>query len=436
MSTLDVYFRDDHCACLSEDKNGKLKFQYLDSWVENARMPVSLTLPLSKTAYGNSQIAAFVANYLPEGDDLRARLERLLHVDATDDFGLLKAIGRESAGALSFWPEGERPESTEKQYTPISLEDFHQWREYAHQQPFQFKGQTLRMSLGGAQAKMALYFDTDDKPYLPQQGAPTSHILKPKIAGCLPSSVHIEYLTMKLATAVLGEKEVPAVDIWQNCYRIRRFDRPRSGKTLRRLHQEDYCLILGRMPKKKYESEHTAENLLASCFAKLDQLGSQGLVAAPALQRLRLLNQVIVNVLLHNPDAHLKNYALMLKENGLIEVSPMYDSLCTYGMRFTAEGEAWGQTAGPASHTLKLSLRIGNAVDINQVSRQDWDIFAKDCGFTAAFVRRRLHTLAEKLSAALPEVINAALAVEPLAEAAANLLNRAVQKQLARLRAD
>lgn len=430
MSMLEVYFRDSHCARLIETTNDRYQLQYLDSWLERGKVPVSLTLPIDKKIYEHEQVAPLVANLLPEGNDLRNRLERLLHIDINDDFGLLGAIGRESAGALSFWPEGESPQDNEQGYSTLSLEDFQQWREFAHQQPFLFKGQTLRMSLAGAQAKTALYFDGEDNPCLPEHGAPTSHILKPNIQGCLPGTVYTEYLTMELARAVLGKDEVPKVDIWENCYRVRRYDRPRKNANLRLLHQEDFCLALGRMPTRKYESERRPEHLLKDCFSLLDQLGDRGLIATPAIERQRLLNQVIVNVLLHNPDAHLKNYSLLWQDSGQICVSPLYDSLCTYGLNFTATGEAWGQGAGPAAHTRNMSLWIGDAIVIDQIRRQDWEQFAIECGFTAAFVRRRVRGLAITMEDKLHLVADSVIAQYPLAEAAANAVIEGVEQQL------
>jgi len=430
MSTLEIYFRNTHCARLTENTDGTLQFQYLESWLEHGRVPVSLTLPLDQVIYAHEQVAPFVANLLPEGDDLRSRLERLLHVDKKDDFGLLGAIGRESAGALSFWPEGQSPSDNEQRYSRLSLDEFHEWREYAHQQPFRIRGQTIRMSLAGAQAKTALYFDLEDNPYLPEHGAPTSHILKPNIQGCLPSTVYTEYLTMELARAALGKDEVPEVDIWQNCYRIRRYDRPRKHNGLRRLHQEDFCLALGHIPTRKYESEQRPEQLLAACFNLLDQLGDQDLLIAPVMERQRLLNQVIVNVLLHNPDAHLKNYALLLQDTGKITVSPLYDSLCTYGLNFSAADDAWATGVGPAAHTRNMSLWIGGTNAINQISQQDWAQFAIQCGFTAAFVRRRVRELAETISDALAQTIETVIAQHPLAVPAANAVREGVTQQV------
>jgi len=275
-----------------------------------------------------------------------------------------------------------------------------------------------------------LFFDGGDQPFFPENGAPTSHILKPRIQGCVPNTVFTELLTMRLARAVLGEDEVPSTDIWQNCYRIRRFDRPLAEAGVHRLHQEDFCLALGRMPGQKYEFQSPQERLLAPCFNLLDKLGEDGLVVSPALERMRLLNQVILNVLLHNPDAHLKNYALLYLDNGSLCVSPLYDSLCTFGLNFAATGGAWALDAGPAAHTRQMSLCIGNALMIDQISRQDWESFAIECGFTGPFVRRRVQAMAEAVNAALQPVIDSVLEEHPTAERAALAVGSGVAAQV------
>lgn len=410
MNALNVYFRDTHCARLTQDASGRPRFQYLDSWLQQGKVPVSLTLPLGDEVYTADQVTPFIANLLPQGRDLRDGLERLLQVELEDDFGLLCAIGRECAGAISFWPEGESPQDNEPRYSQLNVAEFHQWCEFAHQVPFQPRGRTLKISLAGEHAKTALYFDSQDICYLPENGASTSHILKPGIQGRMPDTAHTEYLTMKLARVVLGDDEVPAVDLWQNCYRIRRFDRPLQYHKPRRLHQEDFCLALGRMPARKYESRHAAEHLLGACFHFLDLLGEQGLVAAPAIERQRLLNQVILNVLLHNPDAHLKNYALMLQDNGKICVTPLYGSLYTPNRN--------------------MSLRIGNALIIDQIGEQDWQQFAIECGFTATFVRRRVRKLAGTVSDVLPLVIGSVLAEYPMVEQASEAVRVGVTQQV------
>jgi serine/threonine-protein kinase HipA len=435
MSTLDVYFREAKCARLSEDPQGRLQLRYLDTWIEQQGIPVSIRLPVRPEPCEHEQVAPFVAAFLPEGAPLRERIERLLHVDSKHDFGLLAALGRECAGALSFCPEGEGP-AAKLRYAELSDSQFDEWREFAHQQPLQFQDRTLRLSLPGEQSKTALYFDEHDNPYLPLNGGPTTHILKPRIPGCRPSSIFVELITMRIARAVLGENRVPATDVWRNCYRVRRFDRPPGapqGKPgVIRLHQEDLCLALGRMPTAKYESASEGETLLPACFQLIDALGEQGRIRSPAVERMRLLDQVILNVLLHNPDAHLKNYALLYSEEGGLEIAPLYDCLCTSGLAFeSGEANGWAPGTGPAAHTRDLSLRIGEAAQIDQVRMADWEQLCEQCGFTRAFARRRVRLLAERLEQALRPTVDAILEATPAAESAAAEIEKGVGVQVA-----
>jgi len=431
MSLLKVYFQKTPCGTLFEDAGGVLQFQYLDEWVEENRSQISVRLPVSNQVYVNEQVAPFVASFLPEGESLRKRLEKLLHVDAENDFELLSVLGRESAGALSFWPEDEEPFAEEPQYDALGTAEFEKWKEYAHHLPQQFKGRTIRLSLAGAQSKTALFFNEANNPFLPEKGAPTTHILKPRMQGCQPSTVFVELLTMRVAQAVLGRARVPDTDLWQNCYRIRRFDRPKINDGVSRLHQEDFCLALGRMPNQKYESASPRERLLRYCFKLIDDLGEMGLIESPAIERLHLLDQVILNALLHNPDAHLKNYAFLYRQDGTLEIAPLYDSLCTQGMQFAAENAgAWSSDVGLATHTRELSLKIGNAVLIDQITLEDWEAFAIECGFTQAFVRRRIKSLAENIGTQFQAVVDSVLNEFPAAEPAANAVTQGVFGQI------
>jgi serine/threonine-protein kinase HipA len=431
MSTLKVYFRDIPCAQITESSGGQLRLSYLTSWIEDYGFPISTLLPVKAEAFENEVVAPLIASFLPEGETLRRRLEKLLHIDAEHDFGLLSVIGRESAGALSFWPEDETPATADAKYIPLSDEEFDAWKQYAHQLPLQFPGREIRLSLAGAQSKTALYFDEKGHAFLPKNGTPTSHILKPAIPGCRPSSAHVELITMQIARSVLGSDRVPETDLWRNCYRVQRFDRPRTEAGVYRLHQEDFCLALGRMPNQKYESGSPQERLLAPCFKLIDKLGERGMIMSPAVERMHLLDQVILNVLLHNPDAHLKNYAFLYREDAVLEISPLYDCLCTAGLAFRKDNSpGWNHIAGPEIHTRNLSLRIGNAAQIDRVGMADWESFADECGFTKAFVRRRVKMLAEGVIEQLQPVRDAMLNTVPAADQAVEGVVRGVSSQV------
>ncbi len=435
MAMLKVFFGDHYCADLHESPQGELSLKYCPQWIEENAIPISIRLPVTDAVYGHELIAPFVASFLPEGDALRQRLQRLLHVDAKHDFGLLAAIGRESAGALSFWPVDEQPHAENARYIELNDEEFENWKAYAHQLPLQFPGRKIRLSLAGAQSKTALYFDRKNAAYLPEQGAPTSHILKPAIPGCRPNSAFVELISMRIAREVLGNARVPEADVWKNCYRVRRFDRIPASQRLARLHQEDFCLALGRMPQQKYERRNVQERLLAHCFQLIDQLGQQERILSPAMQRMHLLDQIILNALLHNPDAHLKNHALLYREDGTLEIAPLYDCLCTAGLTFQSNDElAWESTAqGPVVHTRELSLRIGNAEQIDQVGLHDWELFAEECGFTRAFVRRRVKMLAGSVTDQMQAATESVLNEVPAAENAADAVRLGISAQLAKV---
>jgi len=110
----------------------------------------------------------------------------------------------------------------------------------------------------------------------------------------------------------------------------------------------------------------------------------------------------------------------MLQNNGMICVTPLYDCLCTHGLNFSANGEA----------SRNMSLRIGGAIAIDAISQQDWSQFAIECGFTAAFVRRRVRELAKNLADVLPHTVESVIAQYPIAERAANAVRDGVSQQI------
>src|SRR3546814_12117271 len=105
----------------------------------------------------------------------------------------------------------------------------------------------------------------------------------------------------------------------------------------RRLHQEDFCQILGVSPAAKYETNQTGVRGpgLADMFAALRRLASGQDVA-------NLLDMVIFNVIACNTDAHAKNYALLIGAAGN-RLAPLYDVMC---------GEVWETVPRNITHKI------------------------------------------------------------------------------------
>lgn len=95
-----VYLNQDLVGALIETHEG-FKFQYDDTYrtQPNAR-PVSLTLPLTQSAFQATALFPFFDGLLPEGYN-RAMYCRTLRIDENDHFGLLLALAHtDTAGAV------------------------------------------------------------------------------------------------------------------------------------------------------------------------------------------------------------------------------------------------------------------------------------------------------------------------------------------------
>jgi hypothetical protein len=168
----------------------------------------------------------------------------------------------------------------------------------------------LRLSLAGAQDKLPVVFD-GARIGLPLNGAPSSHILKPTIHATRDSVTNAGFC-MALAEAMqlkLAKSKVHRV-LDRSFLLVERYDRLIDAQGQRqRLHQEDFCQALGVVPEVKYQIEGGPD--LAQCF---DLLRSATRPNAPEV--LRLLDDVILNVLIGNHDAHAKNFALLYSGKG------------------------------------------------------------------------------------------------------------------------
>jgi serine/threonine-protein kinase HipA len=111
-----------------------------------------------------------------------------------------------------------------------------------------------RLSLACAQNKCPVLL-RDDRYFLPQSEAPSSHILKFELADYrhLPA---YETFTTQLAAAI----SLPVVDITLRSIgktryaQIARYDRRWDERDeVQRLHQEDFCQALGYGHEKKYQ---------------------------------------------------------------------------------------------------------------------------------------------------------------------------------------
>src|SRR6202034_4904391 len=194
--TLDVYLFRDLVGHLIQDDGGQMAFDYAESWVEKAdAYPLSRSLPLRKERFSRNECRGFFGGILPE-ETKREIIARNLGISARNDYAMLEQIGGECAGAVTFIPTGETLPEQHYGYRKLSPDELAAILRELPKRPLLAGDEGIRLSLAGAQDKVAVRIEGHDIS-LPLGGAPTTHILKPAVER-FNGVVFNEALCMKL----------------------------------------------------------------------------------------------------------------------------------------------------------------------------------------------------------------------------------------------
>src|SRR5437899_3442178 len=253
--TLEVYLHNDLVGQLTQDDGGQMVFKYVEDWVNRpGATPLSQSLPLRKERFSRKECRGFFAGILPE-ENKREIIARNLGISARNAFAMLEQIGGECAGAVTFIPAGQPPPERNYGYRNLSPHELASILKELPTRPLLAGEEGIRLSLAGAQDKIAVRIEGDDVS-LPLGGAPSTHILKPSIER-FAGVVFNQAFTMQLAagTGVPAAKvEVRTAETIEYVS-VERYDRTRikSGTTttLDRQHQEDICQALKMVPEMK-----------------------------------------------------------------------------------------------------------------------------------------------------------------------------------------
>jgi len=163
---------------------------------------------------------------------------------------------------------------------------------------------------------------------------------------------------------------------------VERYDRIRGDNgVLRRLHQEDFCQALGYTSDRKYAAD--GGPVFRDCFDLLRRAATR-----PAVEVLKLFDAAIFNLIIGNADAHAKNFSLLHRENGAIELAPLYDLLST----------VYYPELSP-----RLAMKIAKRHTLEELKPGDWDKFAEETGLALRFIRTRAKELANAVSESIGE---------------------------------
>jgi serine/threonine-protein kinase HipA len=372
MASLPLYFEQRLIGTIHVDRSGP-SFTYASGWVGlRGAFPISLTMPLKSEHFSADTFLPWAANLLPESEQLRT-LGQLLGMARSDVIGLLSAIGGDTAGALSF---GQAGRASSVQWRPVGRpEELESMIESLPNKPFLVGEEGVSMSLAGVQSKIAVAVDDGGRIFIPMNGSPSTHILKPDSAR-LPGGVQNEAFCLTLAKRMrIPTPKVTTGRASKRTYLlVKRYDRTDVSGRCRRLHQEDYCQALGKPPSAKYESNQTG--IRGPTLKDMFDITRRHM---PPTEIVRLLDMIILNVLVCNSDAHAKNYSIMIRA-GNASLAPMYDLMC---------GEVWENV------TKNLAQKIAGMTRGEHLNRTHWQQFARECGLNPKQVIDRIDALAK-----------------------------------------
>lgn len=322
---LAIWLYGHQVAVVEKRRGTRLRLSYtehaLDTY-EGGTPLLSLAFPLTRERYPNGATRAFLDGLLPEGEPRRA-IAQELDLPASDVFGLLAALGKDTAGALVIQPADDPPPPPPTVLTaqPLAAGELAERIANLRRAPLGID-RNVRLSLAGVQEKLLLTRMPDGTWGRPVAGTPSTHILKPEIEP-FGDTVENELFCMTVAKNLgLSVAAVEAILVDERpVLVVERYDRVAdTDGTVHRIHQEDFCQALALPPEKKYEQD-----------------------AGPSLQRIArvlqdfaepsapetLLRALTLNIALGNCDAHAKNFSLLHTPTGALRLAPLYDLLST-----------------------------------------------------------------------------------------------------------
>lgn len=339
------------------------------------------------------------SHLLPEGQ-LRQAASNAAGIDPRSELRLLGVLGSDDLpGAIRVLPVGEDGEISVPEVDDARDDD-------------EVADPVLKFSLAGLQMKFSVV-RSEKGLTIPVVGETGDLILKlPDPRPGYQGVPEAEFAAMRLARA--AEMDVPEVYLldargvdrlgpWAEMaaglsFAIERYDRLPHGQ---RIHAEEFAQILdvsANKPRVKYLKANF--ETIANIAAKL-----AGPVAV-----YEVIDRIVLNVLIGNGDAHLKNWSVVYPDGQNARLSPLYDVVPTVlfipsdDLGLNLNGSKSFSAVTPASFR-----RLGDVTGIGAMRAEDRARSAVER------IRDSWHVISESLSDAQIDVLSDRLAGLPLA---------------------
>ncbi|WP_024954349.1 type II toxin-antitoxin system HipA family toxin [Sulfurospirillum arcachonense] len=264
---------------------------------------VSLSMPVRTKSYVNNKLHPIFEMHLPEGYLLSIIKKHFSKIAKTDDFGLLKLMASSINGRVNYASDANAQEKTLSLENLLHPESEHLFDELVSKF-------ALNSALSGVQPKVLA--KVKDKVTIPLQ----EYIVK-SWGEEYPHLALNEYYCMSVVK--LAGIEVPEFFISDDnqLFIMKRFDVKEDGSYI---GFEDMCVLQAKSAEDKYEGSYEQ-------IAK-----SIKIFVSPKHKKNSLCNffkMIVINNLLQNGDAHLKNFGLVYEDITNIKIAPAYDVVCT-----------------------------------------------------------------------------------------------------------
>jgi serine/threonine-protein kinase HipA len=343
-----------------EGRDDQWRLRYAPAWLANPQaFPLSPALPLGRApdVHASATIKRFIEHLLPEGRALDVAVA-YKGLTKSNVFGLIRALGAETAGALQFTSDATATPADGPKQRVIPLSELAKRVAQREQLPLNVWDGQVRVSVAGLQDKLVVFIDTPlahggRLSLVEGQRMASTHILKPDTGN--PKTPHLavnEHFCMSLARRMgLPVADVDLLRTPRPVLVVRRFDRAILGSgdsvQVQRLHIIDACQACDLPVSYKYERNlgnaaevrHIRDGLShEKLFACAELSGNK------ASTRLAMLRWALFQFLIGNSDAHGKNFSFFVRPGGLLEPTPWYDlvSVLQYDGFDTELAMAWG----------------------------------------------------------------------------------------------
>ncbi|SMN00979.1 Protein hipA [uncultured Candidatus Thioglobus sp.] len=301
-SALMVFVNSVEVGVLTMEKNEMVFSYHSDVMAENF---ISLTMPVRNKSWNFAKLHPIFQMNLPEGYLLSLIKKHFSKISKTDDFGLLKTIAPKVKGRLHYGVK----QAVQKSSQPLNIEALlhSEGKNLFNELSHRF---ALSSAISGIMPKVIA--PLEDKITLKLD----DYIVK-TWGDEYPNLAENEYFCLQALN--FSGVTVPDYQLSKDkkLLIIKRFDVKKKGGYF---GFEDMCVLQGKSVDDKYDS--TNERIAKTIDAFVS-------VQYKKTAFLQYFKMTVMNYLLQNGDAHLKNFALLYEDDCSVRLAPVFDVVCT-----------------------------------------------------------------------------------------------------------